>query len=225
MKEEIKIPASYVFKKMIREEMKKLIKPVKLLVFSNKQGAPQDYDYTMSILKEYEEYSNGMLTIEELSVGKYPDLEKKYNIERDITILFIDNEGNESIRYLAAPQGSEIQPFIQTLLIFAGAPNYYDAIIKKNLNKIVPSTIKVMVTNSCVYCAQMVNLISQFALASEGKIKAVIIDTMENPDMVEQYDTISVPYTIINEKEPLIGLYEPNELLRALIGENSTIQY
>jgi alkyl hydroperoxide reductase subunit AhpF len=221
----MELPASYLFKKMIREEMKKLSNPVKLLVFINKYGAPQNYEYTMSILKEYEENSNGMLTIEELLVGKNPDLDKKYNIQRDLTILFIDNEGKELIRYLAAPQGSEVQPFIQALLIFAGAPNYYEDAIKKNLNRIAPSTIKVMVTNSCVYCAQMVNIVSQFALASGGKIRAVIIDTMENPDIVDQFDASTVPYTIINEKKPLLGLFEPNEILKALIGENSAIQY
>jgi len=210
---------------MIREEMKKLSKPVKLLVFVDKHGAPQNYDYTMSILKEYEENSNGMLTIEELTISKDPDLDKKYNIQRDPTILFIDKEGNELIRYLAAPQGSEVQPFIQALLIFAGAPNYYEDAIKKNLKKIAPSVVKVMVTNSCVYCAQMVNIVSQFALASGGKIRAVIIDTMENPDIIDQYDTSTVPYTIINEKEPLLGLFEPNEILRALIEGNGTIQY
>ena len=125
---------------MIREEMKKLTNPVKLTVFVNKNRNPQNYEYTMSILKLYEENSEGMLKFEELEIGNNPDLEKKYKIERAPTILFIDNEGNELIRYLAAPQGSEIQPFIQALLILAGASNYYEATIKENLNKIASST-------------------------------------------------------------------------------------
>ncbi len=216
----MKLPASYVFKKMIREEMRKLSKPIKIHVFIDKNRKPQNYEYSMSILKVYEENSNGFLTIIELSIGKNPDLVKKYDIERVPTILFIDNEGNELIRYLAAPQGSEIKPFIQALLIFAGATNYYEPTIQKNLSKIVPSTIKVMITNSCAYCPQMVSIVSQFALAAGGKIKAVIIDIMENPDIGELYDASSVPYTIINKKKPLIGCYGPNELLEELIGEN-----
>lgn len=208
---------------MIREEMKKLTKPVKLTVFVNKNRNPQNYEYTMSILKLYEENSEGMLEFEELEIGNNPDLEKKYKIERAPTILFIDNEGNELIRYLAAPQGSEIQPFIQALLILAGASNYYEATIKENLNKIASSTIKVLITNSCAYCPQMVSIASQFALASEGKIRAVIIDIMENSDIGKLYDTSSVPYTIINEKEPLVGCYGPNELLEALFEENEVL--
>ena len=217
------MPASYIFKKMIRDEMKKLSKPIKLHVFIDKNKKSQNYEYTMSILKIYEENSNEMLTIVELPIGKNPDLDKRYNIERDPTVLLIDNEGNELIRYLSAPQGSETQPFIQALLIFGGALNYYEPAIKKNLNKIVPSTIKVMITNSCAYSPQMVSLTSQFALAAGGKIRVEIIDIMENPDIGKLYNTSSVPYTIINKKEPLIGCYGPNELLEELIGENMVI--
>ena len=211
------MPASYVFKKIIREEMKKLSKPVKLQVFIDRNNDSRNYDFTMSILRDYEEYSNGMLTIEEFQFGENPDFDKKYNIQRVPTILFINEKGNELIRYLSAPQGSEIQPFVQSLLIFAGAPNYYRKVIKENINRIKPSTIKVMTTNSCAYCPQIIGIVSQFALASEGKIKAVIIDIMENPDIGEKYDASSVPYTIINDNEPFFGAYEPDELIKQLI--------
>ncbi|MFX1591013.1 MAG: thioredoxin family protein [Promethearchaeota archaeon] len=211
------MPASYIFKKIIRDEMRKLDKPVKLHVFIDKS---QNYEYSMSLLRTYEEHSNGFLTIVELPIKKHPNLVKKYNIERVPTLMFIDNNENDLIRYLAVPQGSEIKPFIQSLQIFAGATNYYEQAIHKNLNNISPSTIKVMITNSCAYCPQMVSIVSQFALASGGKIRAVIIDLIENPDIGELYDTSSVPFTIINDKEGLIGCYGPDEFLEELIGKN-----
>ncbi|MFW9952234.1 MAG: thioredoxin family protein [Candidatus Thorarchaeota archaeon] len=213
------MPASYVFKKMIKDEMKKLSKPVRLQVFLNNNEDSKKYAYTMSILKAYEESSQGMLTIEEHSIINDPDIAHKYEVQRAPTILFIDEEGNEIIRYLSAPQGSEIQPFIQAILVFAGAPNYYETTIKKNLAKVSPSTIKVMVTNSCSYCPEMVNIASQFALASEGKIKAVIIDIMENPDLGEAYDALSVPLTIINDEKVISGMAGANEIFQALIHE------
>jgi len=203
--------------------MKKLSKDVKLHVFIDKIKESQNYDYTMFILRDYEENSNGMLTIEEHQIGYNPDLDKKYNIQRVPTILFINEKGNEVIRYLSAPQGSEIKPFIQALLILAGAPNYYKNAIRENINRIIPSIIKVMVTNSCAYCPQIISLVSQFALASEGKIKVVIIDITENPDIVEKYDTSSVPFTIINDNKLLVGMYGPNELMKILINDNIAI--
>ncbi|MFX1570755.1 MAG: thioredoxin family protein [Promethearchaeota archaeon] len=213
------MPASYMFTKMIREGMKKLTAPVKLTIFTDKNGNSQNYEYTMSILDDYKKYSNGMLKFDECQIGSNPNLEKKYNIERVPTILFIDNNGHELIRYLAAPQGSEIQPFIQSILIFAGASNYYESAIQKNLDRINHSIIKLMITNSCAYCPQMVSIASQFALAAKGKIKVIIIDLLENPDIGNQYDTSSVPYTIINENEPLVGCYGPNEFLEELVEE------
>lgn len=199
--------------------MKKLSKSVSLLVFIDKINDHQNYDYTRSILKVYEENSNGMLTINEIQIGHNKELEHKYDIQQVPTILFIDNNGNEIIRYLAAPQGSEVQPFIQAILIFAGSPNYYEKAIKKNLERIKPSTIKVLITNSCAFCPQVVDIVSKFALASSGKIKAEIIDIKENPDIGQQYNACSVPYTLINENKLIDGMCAPEEILEALIGE------
>jgi thioredoxin reductase (NADPH) len=199
--------------------MKKLSKPVSLLLFIDKNKDRQNYDYTKSILKIYEENSNGMLTINEIQIGHNEELEKKYNIKRVPTILFVDNKGNEIIRYLTAPQGSEIQPFIQAILVLAGFPNYYGDVIKQNLGRIEPSKIKVLISDSCAFCSSVVDIVSKFALASNGKITAVIIDINEKPDIGKQYKVHSVPYIIINEKKVLDGKYAPNEILEQLIGE------
>ena len=108
------------YKEIIQKEMAKLTKPVKLKVFTSKKSQPdgsfirecQECNTFMTLLKVYEANSNGMLTIEELSIYDNPEFAKKYGVERVPTILFIDNEGREIIRYLAAPQGGEIQPFL-----------------------------------------------------------------------------------------------------------------
>ena len=54
------MPASYMFTKMIREGMKKLSAPVKLTIFTDKNGNSQNYEDTMSILDDYIKYSNGI---------------------------------------------------------------------------------------------------------------------------------------------------------------------
>ena len=166
-----------------------------------------------------------MLTIEELCIDEKPEFAKKYDITRVPTILFIDDQGQEIIRYLAAPRGGEIQPFVQALFAFAGAPNYYEATIKQNLTRIKPSTIKVMITETCPYCPQVVDIASKFALASNGKIRTVVVDIMANPDIGQYYDAAGVPYTIINDKKTLVGMVGAPEILKALIGGNIRVQY
>jgi len=221
------------YKEIIKREMGKLKKPVTLKVFTSKKRQPDGSfirecagcDFTMSLLKIYEDTSNGMLNIEEYSISDDPEFAKKHDVQRVPTILFIDNNGREYIRYLANPQGAEVQPFIQAIFMFAGASNYYEATIMQNLDRIPPSSIKVMITNTCPYCPQMAAIANAFAIASKGKIKAIIVDIMANPDIGQYYDAAGVPYTIINDQRTLKGMVGPNEVLRALLGGNIRVQY
>jgi len=213
--------------------MSKLKNPVKLKVFTSQRTQEDgtkirvcmDCGQFMTLLRIYEENSNGMLTIEELSIDDNPEFARKFDISRVPTILFIDDNGREIIRYLAAPQGAEIQPFIQSIFTFAGAPNYYEATITQNLERIQPSTIKIMMTESCPYCPQVIAICNQFAIASKGKIRTVIVDIMANPDIGQYYDAAGVPYTIINDQNAISGMVGPDVILRALIGDNININY
>jgi len=221
------------YKNVIKREMAKLKKPVKLKVFTSKSTdvsgrkiqACMDCGEFMSLLRIYEENSNGLLIIEELSIDDNPKFAQQYDIQRVPTVLFIDDMGRELIRYLAAPRGQEIQPFVQALFAFAGAPNYYEATIKQNLERINPSTIKVMITNTCPYCPQMVSIANLFAIAGNGKIRTVIIDINANLDIGKYYDAAGVPYTIVNDEKAISGLVGPDVVLRSLIGGNIRVQY
>ncbi|MHA1150428.1 MAG: thioredoxin family protein [Promethearchaeota archaeon] len=221
------------YREVIKREMVKLKKPIIIKAFTCKTkpptGAPirecMNCGQIMTLLKIYEENSNGMLTIEEMCLDDNPEFARRYDIQRVPTILFIDEQGNEYIRYLAAPQGGEIQPFVQAIFAFAGGPNYYEATIKQNLDRILPSTIKVMLTMSCPYCPQVASIANLFAIASKGKIRSVIIDIMANPDIGQYYDAAGVPYTIINDKKTLTGMVGPDVILRELIGGNIHVQY
>ena len=221
------------YREIIKKEMAKLKRPVKLKVFTSQSARPDgtkiraclDCGQFMSLLKVYEENSNSLLTIEELSIDENSEFAERYDIQRVPTILFVNENGTEFIRYLAAPQGPEIQPFIQALFTFAGAPNYYEATIKQNINRIEPATIKVIISNTCPYCPSVASICNQFALASGGKIRTIIIDINANPDIGQFYEASGVPYTIINDKKTLVGMVGPNEIMRELLGRNIQVQY
>ena len=197
--------------------MGKILNPIQLKVFIDKNQL--NTEKTLSILNNFKEKSNGNLNYETISIEN-SELSQKYQVNRSPTILFINSEGNEVIRYLSAPEGSEVKPFIEALQVLSGKKNYYKKSINENLNKIKSSTIKVMVSKTCAYCHELVNTISQFALGSSGKIKAEIIDIGENPDIGNNYDIETVPYTVINNQTPILGLISPYELLQQLISKN-----
>jgi thioredoxin-like negative regulator of GroEL len=102
-------------------------------------------------------------------------------------------------------------------MVLTGTPNYYENVIRENLNKINPTVIKVLITDYCAYCSTVISICSQFALASEGKLRTVIIDIMAHPDISEQYNVTTVPTLIVNEDQKLIGDITAEELLYELI--------
>jgi thioredoxin reductase (NADPH) len=179
----------------------------------------------MQLLRIYEENSNDLLKIEELSIHDQPQFAEKFDIQRVPTILLMDDEGREVIRYLANPVGQEVQPFVSAIFALGGGPNYFGNTIRQNLERIDPATIKIMMTMQCPYCPELIKTANLFAIASKGKIRTVVVDIMANPDIGQYYKASGVPYTIINEKPAIQGLIKPQHLLRELIGSNINIRY
>jgi alkyl hydroperoxide reductase subunit AhpF len=203
---------------MIREEIKKLNKPVTLKIFTSSKNL-QESVKMVEVMDIYQKASNEMLKIEEYKLETNSDLVKKYEIQQAPTILMINAKDQVIIRYLAVPTAAKIQPFVQALKVFTGTPNYYENVIRENLNKINPTVIKVLITDYCAYCSTVISICSQFALASEGKLQTVIIDIMAYPDISEQYNVTTVPTLIVNEDKKLIGDITAEELLYELINK------
>ena len=212
------MPISNVYKRMIREEIKKLNKPVALKIFTSSKNL-QESVKMMEVMDIYQKASNEMLKIEEYKLETNSNLVKKYEIQQAPTILMTDAKDQVIIRYLAVPSAAKIQPFVQALMVLTGTPNYYENVIRENLNKINPTDIKVLITDYCAYCSTVISICSQFALASESKLQAIIIDIMAHPDISEQYKVTTVPTLIVNEDKKLIGDITAEELLYELINK------
>jgi len=203
---------------MIREEIKKLNKPATLKIFTSSKNL-QESVKMVEVMDIYQKASNGMLKIEEYKLETNSDLVEKYEIQHAPTILMTNTKDQVVIRYLAVPTAAKIQPFVEALKVLTGTPNYYENVIRENLNKINPTVIKVLITDYCAYCSTVISICSQFALASEGKLRTIIIDIMVYPDISEQYNVTTVPSLIVNENKKLIGDITAEELLNELINK------
>ena len=212
------MPISYIYNRMIREEIKNLIKPVTLKIFTSSKNL-QESVKMMDVMDIYQKASNDMLKIEEYKLETNSDLVKKYEIQQAPTILITNAKDQVIIRYLAIPSAAKIQPFVQTLKVLTGTPNYYENIIRENLNKINPTVIKVLITDYCAYCSTVISICSLFALASEGKMETHIIDIMAYPEISKHYNVTTVPTLIVNEDKKLIGDITADELLNELINK------
>ncbi|MFX0029415.1 MAG: thioredoxin family protein [Candidatus Hermodarchaeota archaeon] len=210
----------------IKREMSKLKNKVVLKLFTDfkiqEDGSKirkcMACEGAYELLKTLEKYSNEKLTVEEVSTEENEEEAEKYNISKIPTILFLDENDNEIIRYLAHPTGSEFVPFLNSIQYFSGVRPYYADQIITHLKKIKKSNMKIFITPTCPYCPQTVPVLTLFSIVSKGKISSEIIDVNLNPDIGMKYQVQGVPMTVINEKDVIHGMFTPQDLLDKLVG-------
>ena len=210
----------------IKREMSKLKSSVVLKLFTdfrtkddgNKVRKCMACEGAFELLNILVKYSNGKLKVEEVSTEENEEEAKKHNITRIPTILFVDEEGKEIIRYLAHPTGSEFVPFLNSIQYFSGVRPYYADQIITHLKKIGKSNMKIFITPTCPYCPATVPVLTLFSIVTKGKISSEIIDVSLNPDIGMKYQVQGVPMTVINEKDVIHGMFTPQDLLDKLVG-------
>jgi glutaredoxin-like protein len=208
----------------IKNELSKLKEKVVLKLFTDfktqgdgtKKRMCMACEGTYNLLKTLSDLSGGKLDFEEVSTEEDVEETERYNVQRIPAILFVDEKGKEIIRYSANPSGSEFVPFLNSIQFFSGVRPYYTDQIQTNLEKISKSNMKIFITPTCPYCPQTVPVLTLFAIVSEGKVSAEVIDVNLNPDIAMKYQVQGVPHTVINEKEYIYGMFTPQDLLDKL---------
>ena len=208
----------------VKREMSKLKNEVTLKLFTDfkiQEGGSKlrncmACEATYDLLKTLSEFSEGKLKFQEYSIRENEEEAKKYDVARIPAILFVDDDGKEIIRYSTNPTGSEFVPFLNSIQYFSGVRPYYADQIITHLKKIPKSNSKIFITPTCPYCPATVPVLTLFAIVSKGKLTVDVIDVNLNPDIAIRYQVQGVPHTIINEKEHIIGMFTPQDLLEKL---------
>ena len=209
---------------LLRNEMVKLKNDIRLVIFTDvkiqedgkKIRRCMSCDGTASLLDKLSEFSNGKLLVEEYSIYENEEIAKKYNVERIPTILFLDKDDREVIRYSGNPLGAETPPFIQNLVQFSGKRTYFDDIIIENIKKVPKANIKLFFTLTCAYCPAVVPVLGLFAMRSRGKVKVDFIDIDVNQDLAIKYNVSGVPHAMINEKDHIYGQFTIQDLIEKM---------
>ncbi|TFF86597.1 MAG: hypothetical protein EU517_00250 [Promethearchaeota archaeon] len=208
----------------VKREMEKLRSQVVLKLFTDfktqadgsKIRMCMSCEGTHELLRSLENLSNGKFKIEEFSTVENPDEAKKYNVKKIPAILFVNESGEEIIRYSAHPTGAEFVPFLNSIQYFSGVRPFYADQILSHLKKIDKSNMKIFISPTCPYCPATVPVLTLFAIVSKGKINVEVIDVNLNPDIASKYQVQGVPHTVINEKEHIYGMFSPQDLLDKL---------
>lgn len=138
-------------------------------------------------------------------------------LEGEPSMDFYDEDDNYlNVSFHAVPGGHEFNSFIIAIYNTVGPKQPLDKELIETINSINNKiNIKVLVSLSCTMCPDVV-MASQ-RIASENKnITASMYDLAHYPKLKEQYNIMSVPCMIINDKDVYFGKKDINEILNII---------
>jgi alkyl hydroperoxide reductase subunit AhpF len=122
-----------------------------------------------------------------------------------------------NIHYFAAPEGTELAPFLD-LLLWMGSDNdppQFD--ITKELEGLAtPCHVMVLIAPTCPHCPQVVSAALSLAVRTSS-ITVSIVDAVQFEDLAQRYKVKSTPTTIINDGLTLIGRLTAQDLAGHLL--------
>ncbi len=153
---------------------------------------------------------------DKLSWEEYTDM-NDHTVVRPAIEICRGNKETTGIYFHGVPGGHEFNSFVMALYNVAGPGGQVDRATMDKIKNIDKHTnIKILVSLSCTMCPETV--MSSQQIASRNKnVMAEMFDLSHFPNLKERYNVMSVPCTIINDKEVVFGKKSVEEMLRHII--------
>jgi hypothetical protein len=128
--------------------------------------------------------------------------------------LAFSSEGESPRHYYQAfPSGKEWEPFLDLIKTLTSGKVSLSSDSLKTLKDLKePHLIRVLITPSCPFCAQMVGFVNQLAAACP-LITSWIVDVELFPEWIKRYQIKAVPATILGDEVFLAGVIKEKELM------------
>jgi hypothetical protein len=117
-----------------------------------------------------------------------------------------------NIHYFAAPEGTELAPFLDLLLWMGSDTDPPQFEVTEALEELAaPCHVMVLIAPTCPHCPQVVRAALLLAVRT-SLITVSIVDAVQFEDLAQRYKVKSTPTTIINDGLTLIGRLTAEEL-------------
>lgn len=134
------------------------------------------------------------------------DVAKEHGVDK-IPAIKVMGEFDHGVRYFGMPMGYEFTVIVEDIIDVSWGTVDVDP---ETMGLILPIDerlhIQVFVSPTCPYCPQMVRSAHKFAVLNPN-ITADMVEMTEFPQLVQKYDVMGVPKTIINEEFTVEGAY------------------
>jgi glutaredoxin-like protein len=212
-------------KELLNEDVKRKVRPVfdqiknsvHLLIFSSKVNCEYCND-TRQLLEEVAALSPRLeLTNYDLEADLL--VAQQFHIDKAPVFVVAYKDGDQlvdtGIRYAGIPAGHEFNTLIQDIVLVAGRDSGLKSSTREYLKNLqYHLDLQVFVTTSCPYCPQAVVLAHRMAMENPSMIRAEGIESMEFPELADEFNVSGVPQTTINSgKGTVVGAVPEANLL------------
>jgi len=123
---------------------------------------------------------------------------EKMGVDLTPTTVVVSSNGAK-LYYVGMPAGRQLRSLVEDIIDASRGRAEMDEETRIIIRRVDAETvIKVFVTTFCPYSPLMVRSAHRFALENL-KIRALMIETAEFPQLAKRYNVIGVPRTVINE--------------------------
>lgn len=211
-------------KREVMEIFKRMDKPVKLYVFTTEKHCLYCSEVE-EIVDKLSELAHGRIEVAKCKCDVDTPEARELRVARHPAIV-IKAEGGGLLKYYGVPSGYEFGVLVETIMAASTGDLAMPLSVIDLVRKVEKRAhIQVFVTPTCPYCPVMALTAFKFALINEN-VEADVIESMEFPELVRQYNVFAVPKTVINDKVEFEGaIPEPifaSKLLEAVMGEGAT---
>jgi glutaredoxin-like protein len=162
----------------------------------------------------YEEFADlsDRLTLGVHDFQTEAELAREYGVDK-IPAVAIVGEKDYGVRYFGTPGGYEFAAFLEDVIdVSRGTTDLPDS-IKERLGTLEKDLhLEVFVNPTCPYCPRAVRMAHQMAIESD-RVRADMIETAEFPHLVQKYNILGVPQTLVNGNSEAIQGAIPEPLL------------
>jgi glutaredoxin-like protein len=182
--------------------LSRLAGEVRILLFTSKQGCLY-CNQTRQLLEEIASLTD-KIKLEVLDKDEEVTRAAEMAVDTAPTTVVVASNGAK-LRYVGMPGGRQLRSLVEDIVdAFRGRAEMDEATreIIRRVN--TPTVIKVFVTPVCLYSPLVVRSAHRFALENP-MISALMIETLEFPELAKKYNVVGVPRTVINDKVAFDG--------------------
>lgn len=201
----------------VREHLKDLPQPVRLLYFTQKYACGACAEQAR-LLQELVALSDKLkLEVRELVADAA--IAKRYGIDKVPATALLAGDKDYGIRFYGLTGGYEFGSLLEAIRMISSGRSGLEPAVEAMVKRLMePTHLEIMVTLTCPYCPRMVHLAHQIAFVNE-QVRADMVDASEFPALVERYHVQGVPRTVINERPAFEGALPEAEAAMAILKE------